>query len=106
MRSTGPRRCAVSPARGPCPTRAARISRRRRSPRSAWGPARPAHGEWPWCRRDYSYGRICSRRSPLIDRLLVLRRILTDAAADAVPDRLAEALAASFGLTRTELYLV
>ncbi|MCO8272733.1 serine/threonine-protein phosphatase [Actinoplanes sp. TRM 88003] len=42
----------------------------------------------------------------MIDRLLVLRRILTDAAADAVPDRLAEALAAPFGLTRTELYLV
>jgi serine phosphatase RsbU (regulator of sigma subunit) len=42
----------------------------------------------------------------LIDRLLVLRRILTDAAADAVPDRLAEALAKEFGLVRTELFLV
>ncbi|MCM4080673.1 PP2C family protein-serine/threonine phosphatase [Paractinoplanes hotanensis] len=42
----------------------------------------------------------------MIDRLLVLRRILTDAAADAVPERLAEALAAQYGLLRTELYLV
>jgi serine phosphatase RsbU (regulator of sigma subunit) len=42
----------------------------------------------------------------LIDRLLVLRRLLTDAAADAVPDRLAEGLAKEYGFAQTELYLV
>ncbi|GAB2596689.1 phosphatase [Paractinoplanes abujensis] len=42
----------------------------------------------------------------MIDRLLAVRRILTDAAADAVPDRLAEGLAKEYGVVRTELYLV
>ncbi|HET6478739.1 MAG TPA: PP2C family protein-serine/threonine phosphatase [Actinoplanes sp.] len=42
----------------------------------------------------------------MIDRLLVLRRTLTEAAADAVPERLAEALAKEYGVTGTELYLV
>ncbi|WP_250035747.1 PP2C family protein-serine/threonine phosphatase [Paractinoplanes maris] len=42
----------------------------------------------------------------MIDRLLVLRRLLTDAAADAIPERLAEGLATAYGITDTELYLV
>ncbi|MBL7260423.1 PP2C family protein-serine/threonine phosphatase [Paractinoplanes lichenicola] len=42
----------------------------------------------------------------MIDRLLTVRRILTDAAADIVPDRLAEGLAKEYGASRTELYLV
>lgn len=42
----------------------------------------------------------------MIDRLLTVRRILTDAAADAVPDRLAEGLEKEYALSRTELYLV
>ncbi|WP_240670440.1 PP2C family protein-serine/threonine phosphatase [Actinoplanes solisilvae] len=42
----------------------------------------------------------------MIDRLLVLRRMLTDAAADVVPDRLAEGIAKEYGTAGTELYLV
>ncbi|MBU2669552.1 serine/threonine-protein phosphatase [Actinoplanes bogorensis] len=42
----------------------------------------------------------------MIDRLLTVRRILTEAAADAVPERLAEGLAKEYGVTRTEFYLV
>ncbi len=42
----------------------------------------------------------------MINRLLAVRRILTDAAADAIPERLAEGLATVYGLPETELYLV
>ena len=39
-----------------------RLAPRRRRPRRASGPAHPAHGERPWCSRDYPYGRNCRRR--------------------------------------------
>jgi serine phosphatase RsbU (regulator of sigma subunit) len=42
----------------------------------------------------------------VIDRLMAVRRVLTEASADTLPERLAESLAKEYGLTEVECYLV